>query len=87
MKEIDFPIKHEKVDDTEEGKVAEDTQLGDSSRMESPPSMEVEELLTLSFHGYRTEEKTGPNAKALANVEEGKAFVEGKTCCHWMLQG
>ena len=23
MKEIDFPIKHEKVDDTEEGKVAE----------------------------------------------------------------
>ena len=66
---------------------SEDTQLGDSSRMESPPSMEVEELLTLSFHGYRTEEKTGPNAKALANVEEGKAFVEGKTCCHWKLQG
>ena len=64
---------------------SEDTQLRDSSRMESPPSMEVEELLTLLFHSQRTEEKTGPNA--MASVEEAKDFVEGKTGSHLMLEG
>ena len=52
MKVINFPIKHEKVDDVmmpqkrarlPRNSRSEDTQIGDSSRMESPPSMEVEE--------------------------------------------
>ena len=41
--------------------------------MESPPSMEVEELLNLLFHRQRTEEKTGLNAKA--SVEEAKILL------------
>merc|ERR1712033_110468 len=82
LAEKDSPIKLAKVDATEEGKLAEKFEV------RGYPTLKFfKNGKPMEYGGGRTadtivswvEKKTGPPAKALANAEEAKAFVEGKT--------
>merc|ERR1712033_39012 len=82
LAEKDSPIKLAKVDATEEGKLAEKFEVRGYPTLKFFKNGKPTE-----YGGGRTadtivswvEKKTGPPAKALANAEEAKAFVEGKT--------
>merc|ERR1719204_1865071 len=82
LAEKDSPIKLAKVDATEEGKLAEKFEV------RGYPTLKFfKNGKPMEYGGGRTadtivswvEKKTGPPAKALANAEESKAFVDGKT--------
>jgi len=82
LAEKDSPIKLGKVDATEEGSVAEKFEV------KGYPTLKFfKNGKPMEYGGGRTadtivswvEKKTGPPAKALANLEEAKAFVEGKS--------
>merc|ERR1711915_79596 len=82
LAEKDSPIKLAKVDATEESSVAEKFEV------RGYPTLKFfKNGKALEYGGGRTadtivnwvEKKTGPPAKALANAEEAKAFIDGKT--------
>merc|ERR1712193_587348 len=82
LAEKDSPIKLAKVDATEEGKLAEKFEV------RGYPTLKFfKNGKPMEYGGGRTaetivswvEKKTGPPAKTLANAEEAKAFVDGKT--------
>merc|ERR1711978_575496 len=82
LAEKDSPIKLAKVDATEEGKLAEKFEV------RGYPTLKFfKNGKPMEYGGGRTadtivswvEKKTGPPAKALANAEESKAFVDGKS--------
>merc|ERR1711912_17814 len=82
LAEKDCPIKLAKVDATEESKLAEKFEV------RGYPTLKFfKNGKPMEYGGGRTadtivnwvEKKTGPPAKALANAEEVKAFIEGKT--------
>merc|ERR1712020_786615 len=82
LAERDSPIKLAKVDATEESATAEKFEV------RGYPTLKFfKNGKPMEYGGGRTadtivswlEKKTGPPAKALANAEEVKAFIEGKT--------
>merc|ERR1711868_344988 len=82
LAEKDSPIKLAKVDATEEPSLAEKFEV------RGYPTLKFfKNGKPMEYGGGRTadtivswvEKKTGPPAKALANAEESKAFVDGKT--------
>merc|ERR1712214_271974 len=82
LAEKDSPIKLGKVDATEESALAEKFEV------RGYPTLKFfKNGKPMEYGGGRTadtivswvEKKTGPPAKALANAEESKAFVDGKT--------
>merc|ERR1711976_807529 len=81
LAEKDSPIKLAKVDATEEGKLAEKFEVRGYTTLKF-----FKNGKPMEYGGGRTadtivswvEKKTGPPAKALANAEESKAFVDGK---------
>merc|ERR1711978_874614 len=82
LAEKDSPIKLGKVDATEE------SSLGEKFEVRGYPTLKFfKNGKPMEYGGGRTadtivnwvEKKTGPPAKALANAEEAKAFIDGKT--------
>merc|ERR1719277_1909866 len=82
LAEKDSPIKLGKVDATEEPSLAEKFEV------RGYPTLKFfKNGKPMEYGGGRTadtivswvEKKTGPPAKALANAEEAKAFIDGKT--------
>merc|ERR1711872_1035734 len=82
LAEKDSPINLAKVDATEESALAEKFEV------RGYPTLKFfKNGKALEYGGGRTadtivnwvEKKTGPPAKALANAEEAKAFIDGKT--------